>query len=219
MFFHALLTVPMMYAPVVLEQDAIESRSAKFRIPYRMSADAKAKADHIRLLVSTDQGKTWKHESDFNPGDDLKFHAPKDGLYWFAVEAVWKEGKKSAVGGRSASVKVFVNTQGRLVLRSREEAGLRIEAGGRDDLAVPLPTPGMGLWSKYGRLEETNLKCENGQPVYALKDGDKLITHVATNPGKSLADYVGRTIAVYGSTHTEAGEIGRYIVATHVAVP
>ncbi len=73
-------------------------------------------------------------------------------------------------------------------------------------------------WSGYGRLAETKLRCENDLPIYALRDGDKLVTYVATNPGKSLATYVGRTIAVYGSATKIPNEDGPCILATHVAM-
>lgn len=214
MLFQILLLGPILFVPIVLERDIVDFPSVKFRIPYIVDADAKAKADHIRIFVSTDQGKSWKHESDIEPGEDLKFQAPRDGLYWLAVQTVWKDGRTSPVEVRSASVKVFVNTKRWPVISLREpEANPPEQAR---EAPFPPPPNGTGLWSKYGRLEKTNLKCENGEPVYALKDGDKLITYVATNPGKSLADYVGRTISVYG--RREADELAVYVLATHVAV-
>jgi uncharacterized protein (TIGR03067 family) len=212
MFFQVLLVGPILFLPIVLEPDVIEFPGAEFRIPYLTRADAKAKADHFRIFVSTDQGKTWKHENDIKPGDDLKFQAPKDGLYWLAVQTVWKDGQMSPMEVRSASLKVFVNTQRRPVIRPREPAA---NTPGAKEAPIPPPPDETGLWSRYGRLEKTRLKCENGQPVYALKDRDTLITYVAAKPGKSLADYVGKRISVYG--HTEADELIRYVVATYVA--
>ncbi len=88
------------------------------------------------------------------------------------------------------------------------------EAGPTKLEATPKPA-----WSNYGRLSETMLRCENGQPIYALKDADELITYVAVKPGKSLEDYVGKTVSVYGPVMTLSNEKVRYILAAHVAAP
>jgi uncharacterized protein (TIGR03067 family) len=88
------------------------------------------------------------------------------------------------------------------------------EAGPTKLEALPKPE-----WSKYGRLSETQLRCENGQPIYALKDDDKLIAYVAAKPGKSLKGFLGRPVSVYGSLVTQPNEKVQYILATHVADP
>jgi hypothetical protein len=74
-------------------------------------------------------------------------------------------------------------------------------------------------WSKYGRLHETDLRCENGQPIYALRSDGKLIAYVTTAPGKTLESLIGRTISVFGATVDLPSEPVQYILATHVAVP
>jgi uncharacterized protein YgiM (DUF1202 family) len=76
-------------------------------------------------------------------------------------------------------------------------------------------------WSKYGRLYETKLTGDNGQPLYALDAGNGETIYVSTNPGKSLTSYVGRTVCVYGPTmyRDNTGVRLPYILASHVAVP
>ena len=74
-------------------------------------------------------------------------------------------------------------------------------------------------WSKYGTLCETKFKSEDGQPVYALKDGDKLITYVAAKKGKSLDGFIGMVMTVYGPTMDLPKGKGQYVLASHVAVP
>lgn len=76
-------------------------------------------------------------------------------------------------------------------------------------------------WSKYGRLYETKLAGENGQPLYQLDVGAGELIYVSTNPGKSLTSYVNRTISVYGPTMYRADSAVRlpFVVASHVAVP
>ena len=77
-------------------------------------------------------------------------------------------------------------------------------------------------WSAYGRLRDTKVLSDNGQPLYALEDGmGKTPIYVTNLPGKSLQAYVGRTVAVYGPTMYRADAAVRmqYVVASHVAVP
>jgi hypothetical protein len=93
--------------------------------------------------------------------------------------------------------------------------------------ASPTPTiPGKiqtlkgAEWSVYGRLGETKLLSDNGQPLYTLDDGrGGLPTYVTVVPGKSLQSYVGRWVSVYGPTMYRPEPRMQYIVASHVAVP
>lgn len=76
-------------------------------------------------------------------------------------------------------------------------------------------------WSAYGRLYETKLAGESGQPLYALDIGGGQTLYVSTNPGKSLQTYIGRTVSVYGPTMYRAESAVRlpFVLASHVAVP
>jgi hypothetical protein len=76
-------------------------------------------------------------------------------------------------------------------------------------------------WSVYGRLHDVKIAADNGQPLYALQDAQgKTIVYVTTQAGKSLTDYNGRTVSVYGATMYRSDTVRmQYIVATHVAVP
>ena len=76
-------------------------------------------------------------------------------------------------------------------------------------------------WSAYGRLFETKLAGEAGQPLYALEIGQGQTIYVSTIPGKSLQGYVGRTISVFGATMYRHDSAVRFpfVMATHVAVP
>lgn len=59
------------------------------------------------------------------------------------------------------------------------------------------------------------------QPLYVLEDNQgKTIVYVTTNSGKSLADYNGRTVSVFGPTMYRSDAVRmQYVVATYVAVP
>lgn len=88
--------------------------------------------------------------------------------------------------------------------------------------ATNLVTLQPAAWSVYGRLRDTRLQSENGQPLYALEDAvGKTIAYVTNQPGKSLQAYIGRTIAVFGPTMYRPDSAVRmqFILATHVAVP
>ena len=75
-------------------------------------------------------------------------------------------------------------------------------------------------WTTYGRLRDTKLLSDSGQPLYALEDAQgKTPIYITTNPGKSLQVYIGRTVAVYGPTMYRADVRMQYVVASHVAVP
>ena len=77
-------------------------------------------------------------------------------------------------------------------------------------------------WSTYGRLFDTKMQREDGQPIYALQDGQgRTLSYVTTNPDKSLVSYLGRIVSVYGPKmyRPESATKIEYIVASHVAVP
>ena len=76
-------------------------------------------------------------------------------------------------------------------------------------------------WSQYGRLYETKLPSENGQPLYKLDLGQGQSVYVTTPPGKTLQSYIGRMIAVYGPEMYRGDSMPRlqFIVESHVAMP
>ena len=64
-----------------------------------------------------------------------------------------------------------------------------------------LVTLQQAAWSTWGRLRDTKVMSDNGQPLYALEDAQgKTITYVTTIQGKSLQMFIGRMVAVYGPT-------------------
>jgi hypothetical protein len=100
--------------PLELERDVHEIQTPKFALPLWIDPRQTEEIAKIRLYVSQDRGKTWKHVSDHMPSDEeLVYSAPQDGLYWFALQVVMKDGKKEpqAVKNLSPSQKVYVNTK------------------------------------------------------------------------------------------------------------
>jgi hypothetical protein len=74
-------------------------------------------------------------------------------------------------------------------------------------------------WSKWGQLRSTKYD-QIGQPVFVLetRKGDVLL-YVTTQPGFSLRDYIGKTVALYGPMVYPSNENVRvpHMTASHVA--
>lgn len=78
-------------------------------------------------------------------------------------------------------------------------------------------------WTPYGILRTTALKTDDGQPIYMLEDPQgRVLSYVATTPGKSLQTFLGRTIAVWGPTVVYRPDTAarlQYVIASHTAMP
>jgi hypothetical protein len=74
-------------------------------------------------------------------------------------------------------------------------------------------------WTQVGILRRAAFD-KDGQPVYALQDNKgKLLLYVNCQPGMTLRDYVGRTVALYGSINYRSDDTLRthFVTASHVA--
>ena len=92
----------------------IETRKLEFPI----SADrAQVTArDRIHLHISWDRGKTWELAAIATAGDEVvRFTADRDGLAWFAVQVIDKNGKAEPrkPGGAGPDQKVLIDTCGK----------------------------------------------------------------------------------------------------------
>src|ERR1700681_3384510 len=74
--------------------DVTFSRYADFRIPFQPETGER-RLKQVQLFDSTDQGQTWQQVVVVEPERrHFDFHAPHDGLYWFAVRTVDLEGRQ-----------------------------------------------------------------------------------------------------------------------------
>ncbi len=65
--------------------------SRTFQIPFKVDP---TKSEEILLLVSRDQGKTWRLAAKVLSTDpSFNFQAPEDGIYWFSVQQVDEQGR------------------------------------------------------------------------------------------------------------------------------
>jgi hypothetical protein len=92
----------------------IEMNKRSFKIPFQIGLPAGHGIKRIALHVSTDEGRTWALEQVRILADvDREFSVtvPKDGLYWFAVQAESKDGVVVPnVSGFQPDLRVRVDT-------------------------------------------------------------------------------------------------------------
>lgn len=103
---------------VELRKGEFEIQSRRFAMPLMYQTDKKDNIECTRLFVSEDRGKSWKHEKDYKPTvERVTFTAPDDGLYWFALQIVFKDGKSKPdeLDDLEPVMKVYVNTERRTI--------------------------------------------------------------------------------------------------------
>ena len=97
---------------VAKDKDTVETHAQIYEMPFVLDRDRRLVVDRVVLYVSDDGGLTWKRHSDYKPGEHLSFEAPHDGIYWFAVQTVEKDGTtKPARRNLTVVRKVYFNTQ------------------------------------------------------------------------------------------------------------
>jgi hypothetical protein len=101
--------------------EVVEMNTRRFTIPLSVNPASKESVDRIRLLVSIDEGRSWKIVDDFEPTDrNIDFGASCDGIYWFALRCFKKGGVADPAEDEDFNriLKVFVNTR-RAALKPR----------------------------------------------------------------------------------------------------
>jgi hypothetical protein len=104
--------------PVELHKDEFEIQTRRFAMSFMSQTGKKDNIECIRLFVSEDRGKSWKHEKDYKPTvEKVTFTAHDDGLYWFALQIVFKDGKSKPdeLDDLGPVMKVYVNTERRTI--------------------------------------------------------------------------------------------------------
>ncbi|HMP01895.1 MAG TPA: hypothetical protein PKC45_05275 [Gemmatales bacterium] len=90
----------------------------EMKIPVTLPPAAKGEVEKLALFVSSDEGKTWRQEVTLPPSGEavgMGFHyiAPTDGLYWFNVAYINRQGKMEPadIGAVPPQMKLVVDTQ------------------------------------------------------------------------------------------------------------
>jgi hypothetical protein len=90
---------------------------------------------------------------------------------------------------------------------------------GASPVNLTAPQSDAPRWSVWARLRRTAFD-KDGQPMYVLEDNrGQVLLYVTTGSGFTLRDYVGKTVALYGTiTYRNDGYVRtHYMTATHVA--
>jgi hypothetical protein len=93
--------------------DVYTMRNRNLEIPIRTDQSKRAEIRELVLYVSTDQGRTWTQAGLVQPDQETyKFHAPSDGLYWFNVCAVFRDGSRDPedISAAPPKLKVLIDT-------------------------------------------------------------------------------------------------------------
>jgi hypothetical protein len=96
-----------------------------FQIPITVDLDLREKMEEIRLFVSTDRGKTWKQVTSVSVDKkSFDFHAPKDGLYLFKAQTVFKDMHvvPEDISDGSSALKIRVQTTKKAALDNAENS-------------------------------------------------------------------------------------------------
>lgn len=97
-----------------------------FKIPLNVEPHRKAEIRELVLYVSRDEGERWERVRSIPPAEySFPFVAPEDGRYWFAVQTVYKNGKRdpSSLSASSATLKIVIDTIKPEITLSGERAG------------------------------------------------------------------------------------------------
>jgi hypothetical protein len=112
------LLLAMSAAPpaLMIDEDVCEIEFKGFTIPITIDPRRAKEVGRIQCFVSSDQGKTWKPCGLYKKGTTgVDFLAPRDGVYWFALQITGTDGRKEpeSVAKLVPGQKVLVNSEKR----------------------------------------------------------------------------------------------------------
>src|SRR5262245_3206544 len=111
-----LLSPSLLWAQPAAPDPALElifSRYRNFKIPWNPGPGVE-RLRQLQLYVSTDQGRTWQPAASAPPEQRyFKFMTDRDGLFWFTVQTLDREGRSfpATLEGAQPSLKVLIDTQ------------------------------------------------------------------------------------------------------------
>lgn len=119
----------MMWAPgQVVPADVHPFNQAKMDIPIRYDPAKRNEIRNLLLFVSRNQGESWEQYAVASPDKDtfFTFTPPSDGVYWFQMMIVDKQGRRDPVDLTKAPVglKVLIDTKSPVItIKSVERSG------------------------------------------------------------------------------------------------
>jgi hypothetical protein len=185
----------------------IVTRQQEFSIPCRMARDHSAR--EVRLIVSSDQGKTWRLISRAEPHvHSFRYRAPHDGEYWFALRTLHDGGQHRPAGPPQAELRVVVDTHApRLDLFASRGGDGEVKVGWR---AVD---PNLKLDSL--KIETRSSEADDWQSL-AIGRSQKMMQATRTGEARFWPNAGARRVIVRAEISDLAGN--RNVSQTEVAV-
>lgn len=154
-----------------LDRDLHSMPTRYFALPIHLSAERRARIDHILLYVSIDRGKTWLRVDRVSPdAERFTFLAPEDGIYWFVQQTVAADDRKEPAkidADTPGIVKVLVQAHGTALYTnfngSDAEIRARIEQVEKRILEVEKRIEDMELRARVKRLERALAEMQKRQ--------------------------------------------------------
>lgn len=175
------------------------------RIPFEYQPEMlkQLRATEVRLLVSTDRGKSWNTAAKAQPNDRLfRYNAADNGEYWFAVQLVDSQSRPVQPGAIQVGLKVHVDdTAPTLDIKVRELGPGRVELKWQaDDEALDLST----LQFKYRVGETGEWEAVDGASA-AVGQTDLFINEATTlYVAGRVSDLAKNEVTVSANTTTKA---------------
>jgi hypothetical protein len=137
-------------------------------LPVAVDPAQAATLDHLVLFLSTDRGKTWKAVAKGPPTQrHFSFDAPRDGLYWFSVQTVSKDG--SAVPMNVSNMPPML----RVRVTSKQQATSKREPLPAHDKAAPEDNPVKQLRQEVQQLRSQVQRLERRLAEVERRKGTK----------------------------------------------
>jgi hypothetical protein len=77
-----------------VEAGVYQTGQRSMLIPFVVSEAHRDEVKQVYLYASTDLGKTWERIGKADPDEKtVSFTAPRDGLYWFSTQLLYKDGR------------------------------------------------------------------------------------------------------------------------------
>ncbi|HEV3142508.1 MAG TPA: hypothetical protein VGZ47_01335 [Gemmataceae bacterium] len=136
-----MILASLLWAAGALPSDVTAMNRRTIQIPIQINPDRGNDIAELLLFVSMDQGKNWTQEGRARPGDQaFSYYAPMDGLYWFQMCVVFKNGQREPMdlNQMPPGLKVYFDTVPPVLrIRSAERIGDEIAVSWEGQEAQP----------------------------------------------------------------------------------
>lgn len=197
----------MLCTPGQAPADVTAWNSPNMKIPIDYHPSKRGEIKELHLWVSSDQGTTWSQHSVGFPDKDafFNFNAPADGMYWFNMQVVDKNGRREPadIYKVAPALKILFDTKKPVVnITSAQRVG-------EDVTVVWKVTERNPDWTKFKLEYSTNGTAWTPVPTRPEADGSAqfkvagngpvtvrvALTDVAGHVGEASSPVAGTTVA------------------------